>query len=971
MPTLQGGRQVCDSRPGKDLFLERQASNAAPSPSTSLPVTGELLERGEELALIEQALADLDHGHGSALIIQGAVGIGRSSLLRAVCEHACCQGLQTFTARASELERDFGFGIARQLLERPLVHAGEEERAELLTGAAALARPVLGMPGRSENSFAALHGLYWLIANLAAKRPLVLAIDDLQWADEPSLRWLVYLCHRLEGLPVLVAATTSPLRRGHCQLLAELLTVGSVQVLSPGALSSSAVARLIHDGLHAVPDQAFVDACARASGGNPFVLRELIHDLAADGVAPVAAQATGVAERIPSQVERTVLARLRRLDKPAARLAQAAAVLGEGTELRLAAAMANLDIGAAAEAADALLTAELFADGRPLQFLHPLVRSAVYDQLAPGARAQAHARAAQLLAGDGAQPEQVAVQLLACEPAGDTSAVRALRAAAAAAVARGAPDTAVTYLRRAWAEPPEEDLRAAVLGELGTAERIARDPAAVDDLDRAWQMSTDPVARARLAGQLANVLFYTANLARCFAVLRTGLRDLGDRDADLASLLYSHKAIELICGVRPTEAPEATFELLRELAAHNVTASRAPQLALAALLTARGLRCHEVAGLVDRGWDDGRFLAEETCEAIPAIVAGWALVHADELDRAQALADAMLADARGRGSVVGFLSATGRRGAVALRRGALAEAEADLRAALDLATEHNLTHAFPILAAHLGTSLIECGSVDEATAVLEGVNLDPSSVAAPIAGLLLEARARVRLIRGRRAQAIGDLRLCGQIAEAAQLHNPNIFSWRSTLALTLAADQPQEARDLAKTELRLARRSGLPRAIGIALRRCGLLATGNDRIELLEKSVAVLDNTPMRLELAHSLAELGAALRRTGACIAARSPLRRALDIADRCGATPLMARTRDEALAAGARPRRPRTTGVHALTPSELRVARLAAQSLTNRDIAQALFITSKTVSDHLSSAYRKLNIASRDQLALAMAAS
>jgi DNA-binding CsgD family transcriptional regulator len=224
------------------------------------------------------------------------------------------------------------------------------------------------------------------------------------------------------------------------------------------------------------------------------------------------------------------------------------------------------------------------------------------------------------------------------------------------------------------------------------------------------------------------------------------------------------------------------------------------------------------------------------------------------------------------------------------------------------------------------------------------------------------------LSRGQRAQAISDLRLCGQLAEAAQLHNPNVLTWRSTLALTLAADQPREAQELAKTELRLARRAALPRAIGIALRRCGLLAAGNDRIDLLEQSVAVLDKTPMRLELAHSLTELGAALQRSGGCIAARPPLRQALDIAHRCGATSLAARAREEALAAGARPRRPRTTGVHALTPSELRVARLAAQPLTKRDITQALFITTKTVSDHLSSAYRKLNITSRDELATAL---
>ncbi len=162
----------------------------------------------------------------------------------------------------------------------------------------------------------------------------------------------------------------------------------------------------------------------------------------------------------------------------------------------------------------------------------------------------------------------------------------------------------------------------------------------------------------------------------------------------------------------------------------------------------------------------------------------------------------------------------------------------------------------------------------------------------------------------------------------------------------------------------------MPRVIGIALRVCGLLASAQNRIEWLEQSVAVLECSTARLELAHSLTELGAALRREGARTAARQPLHRALDLASRCGAIPLAERAREEALAAGARPRRPWTTGVHALTPSELRVARLAAQALSNRDIAQALFITTKTVSDHLSSTYRKLNINTRDQLATAMAA-
>jgi DNA-binding NarL/FixJ family response regulator len=232
----------------------------------------------------------------------------------------------------------------------------------------------------------------------------------------------------------------------------------------------------------------------------------------------------------------------------------------------------------------------------------------------------------------------------------------------------------------------------------------------------------------------------------------------------------------------------------------------------------------------------------------------------------------------------------------------------------------------------------------------------------------VHTRARVRLARGQRIEGIADLRHCGKLADVIQVHHPNYSAWRSTLALALAREDPQEAWELAQAELQLARRAGSSRAIGVALRACGLLAGDKQGIELLKQSVAALEPTPMRLELARSLTELGAALRRAGARTVARDPLRRALDLAARCGATPLAQRARDEALAAGARPRRPWASGVHALTPSELRVARLAAQGMSNRDIAQALFITTKTVSDHLTSAYRKLNISSRDQLATAM---
>jgi AAA ATPase domain len=678
----------------------------------SRPAARGLLERGGELARIDEAIAALGRGHGGVLVVQGAAGIGKSALVDVLCEYAGEQRLPVLTARGSELEREFGFGVVRQLLETRVVRAGESERAELLAGAARLAGPVLGLGGGSVGDpFAALHGLYWLLANLAVSGPVVLAVDDLHWADEPSLRWLVYLCHRLEGVPVLVAVSTRPPRPGQSPLLAELLAAGGVRVLCPGSLSEPGIAQLVCEGLGAQPDPAFVSACALATGGNPFVLRELIFDLAAAGVAPGAAQAGGLAERVPAQVERVVLARLGRLDRAALGLAQAVAVLGERSGLRLAAALAQLDIGATAAAADALVSAELFAEGRPLRFVHPLVRSAVYDQMPSGARSAAHARAAQLLASEGAAPDQIAVQLLAAEPAGDAEAVQTLRRAAATALARGAPETSVVYLRRALTELPSEALRSVVLGELGNAEALARDRAAVVHLEQAWQATTKPVGRAQLAAALADVLWWTGDLNRCSTVLQAALDDLGDADPDLHVRLYTQKVAAEIY-----RAPG--LEGLRELAARGLPSSRLAQLVLASYLALRGERCQEVAELVERGLDDGRLLAEETSDTQFTTQTVIGLLLVDELTRAHTLIQAMLADAQRRGSVTGFAFGSFVRGMIALRRGELAEAEADTRTAYQLLAEHALDVGVPFSAAILGMTLLERGDLEEAAAAI-------------------------------------------------------------------------------------------------------------------------------------------------------------------------------------------------------------------------------------------------------------
>jgi DNA-binding CsgD family transcriptional regulator len=232
-------------------------------------------------------------------------------------------------------------------------------------------------------------------------------------------------------------------------------------------------------------------------------------------------------------------------------------------------------------------------------------------------------------------------------------------------------------------------------------------------------------------------------------------------------------------------------------------------------------------------------------------------------------------------------------------------------------------------------------------------------------------RGELRIACGDLERGVEDLLGAGTWMEERDLLNPGWSPWRMVVAPALAATgRVAEARDLVSEAIARARASGAVWALGYALRTMGELERGEAALALLAESVAVLDGSAARLELARSLVSHGAALRRAGRRADARDPLRRGLDLAARCGATGLERAAHEELLAAGARPRRQAVTGVQSLTPSELRVCRLAAEGRSNPEIAQALFVTRRTVESHLARAYRKLAIASRDGLPEALAA-
>src|SRR5213083_3065445 len=217
-----------------------------PTEGSRVSAASDLLEREGELAQLGALVGAAREGAGRLVLVEGGAGIGKTRLLAAARERGEEAGMEVLHARGGELEREFPFGIVRQLFEPALARGGKAERREVLSGAAGLAAPLFSgdyltdrASAKADPAFATLHGLFWLTSNLAARRPLVLAIDDLHWADKPSLRWLAYLVRRLEGLPVLVVACVRP-AEGEDRLLTEVISDPSLFVVRPPPLSEAA-----------------------------------------------------------------------------------------------------------------------------------------------------------------------------------------------------------------------------------------------------------------------------------------------------------------------------------------------------------------------------------------------------------------------------------------------------------------------------------------------------------------------------------------------------------------------------------------------------------------------------------------------------------------------------------------------------------------------------------------------------------
>ncbi|MGK5732479.1 ATP-binding protein [Streptomyces sp. URMC 124] len=895
--------------------------------------------RQREIDLITAAMDSAHRGDGRLLAVTGGIGTGKTALLRRLPALAVRRGLRALTAGCAPQEQDFPFGVVSQLLD-PLPGC---RALELVPG-----------PDR----FAELLSF---VAEYSADKPLLILVDDLQWADPPSLRWLGALAKRLPDLRATMVVGVQEGGPGADAPPVQALMERATSFLHLAPLTVETVGELVADhlGRPGTPEQ--IASSHRASGGNPLFLTAALTALAPGGPPP-GHPSFAPETRLVALRERLTVA-LRSQPAPVRRLARALAVLDEDAGLEPAGHLAELDTAGSEEAARSLRRLGLLTDGPAPRFVHPSVREAAEESMTAAEHDDMRLRAAQLLYSGGHPAERAAAQLLAVPSCHEGWAVDVLRAAATAARRRGAPQEAARYLRRALlGSTPSGTDRAALLLDLEASERDTDPQAALRHLSQALLLL--PAPRRALAAARTPPFLLGSCPPPVIDTVAAVAADLGDPDGltgiERQAALRLEARLRHIAVAGPGEIGRCA-ERLRALGSTPPVHTAAERELVTVLL--HGATVTQQMAAADVAFQANRVLQHEPAApshvhtALPHLCG--VLVAAESLEAIGPWLMIAGERARREGAPVPRAVIATELAHFQLARGRLQEARAHAQEALEL-------------------GMTEWATLSSMAAlVMVTVHSRDTRLARRLLSRHRETAdhdfrpSPLQLLRGSIAAGEGDWATAleyvldwGRSAERADWRNPALVPWRTWAAgLQHRLGRTQRALDLADEEYERAVAWGTPVAMGRAQRVRGAATAGERGIELLRESAALLGGSVNAMEAARTELLLGRRLLAAGRNAEGEVRLRRAREQAVTCGVQWIAERASRE-LADPAGSRTPAV--VAALTRSERRVAGLAAHGLPNKDIAERLEVSSRAVEKHLTSAYRKLRVAGRSELAV-----
>ncbi|WP_241827075.1 helix-turn-helix transcriptional regulator [Streptomyces graminilatus] len=922
--------------------------------------------RTTESARLAQEAGLARAGRARLVIVRGPSGVGKSALLAGVP----ADGFTVLRVTCREADSATAYAAASELLRTPadLPPGAREELAAALSAVT----PLTG-------TYPTLRRLERCVALLTAHRPLALVLDDVHWCDVSSLRWLRFLLTRSRHRPLLVLTASrdeaEPPGDGE---LAQLTAWHASAVLRLGPLDPAAVADVVRRRLGA-PEPHFAQECARASGGNPRLLHQLLDALSDAGVQPLASETERVMEFGQAAVRASLRTRLAVLPEPVRNVSVALATVGD-INPALVGAVARVS-AKRARTALAVLREEGIVAPDGFGFVHETYRRTVTDTLLPRERTRLRERAATLL-NDTAQPVRRSADLLLRLPRLEGAWMSdALCAAADEAMHQGEPLDGVRYLRRLLADQYDPAQRERTRIRLAEAVLRLEPAASLPELLAAVRRAATPVEAARLAVRYGDAAIAAQNVLAAEPVLVEALDTLrratggrpGTEEADLECQLRSAL---VVMGLSQTPDSPNGRARVRE-SATALRAARQPAgdtpgerrtLAAQALLAAvEGRSAPAAVTLARRALNSGAWDERISHQS------GWALVLADEVELSSRVFEQALDVSRAQGNDWAHHLHLAQRGLTLYLRGAVREGLAAARRAMDIDERAPWRRSSALPPSVMAVLLTAAGRPEAADELLTRRGI-VERTDAPAAGELGWLRHLLTLYwgasrwrRGDRAGALRRFLRTGEELRAYGVVNPVVSPWWVYAVKLLVKDgRVSEARELIEQVDAPAADWGTPRALGqVLLARASVAADQRTSIDLCLEAADVLAGSPDLSSRIRADHQLGRALLRAGDQAAARKHLRQAVDLATRTGDHGTAGAAADLLVTAGGRLRKA-TDGPAGLllTKSELQIAELAMRGVSNQRIADELYITLRTVETHLTATYRKLGVSNRREL-------